>query len=162
MSLNLHPKHKALHLCPYSGKWELRLTKKRSTHTCQVSWCKNPPAAWYQNSKLKILAVCHKCRCRRYRANNPIKYAYESIKDSAKKRSISFTISLEDFTDWCNATGYADNKGKYRLTNHCDRIDATKGYEVGNLQLLTERENVQKRNKDIAKQNQQPDMDCPF
>lgn len=89
------------------------------------------------------------------RARHPIRYAYEAIKDSAKKRSIPFKISFDDFKDWCNETGYADEKGKQRLKHHCDRIDASKGYEKGNLQILNERENIQKRNRDIQKQNQQ-------
>lgn len=162
MSLNLHPKHKSLHLCPYSGKWELIITKKRSSSCCQVSWCRNAPIHYLSGGKVKTKAYCSKCCLRRYRANHPINYAFHAIKDSAKKRNIPFSISFEDFSDWCTETGYAENKGVCRLKNHCDRIDDSKGYEKGNIQLLSERENIQKRNLDKLKQNQQIDENEPF
>lgn len=153
-SFERHPKHKALQWDPYSGKWELRATKPRSTSCCQTAWCKNPPACFYRaTGKLYVAAHCPKCFSRRYRANHPVHYAFEAIKDSAKKRDIDFSLTIEQFAQWCEETGYADTKGVARLKFHCDRIDHRKGYSIDNIQLLSEAENIRKRNTDIANED---------
>jgi hypothetical protein len=88
---------------------------------------------------------CHKCKTRLYRANNPIRYAFGAIKDSAKKRGIPFNIAYSDFETWCNNTGYATGKGVKRLTDHCDRIRDDEGYHIGNIQLLSQGDNIRKQ-----------------
>jgi hypothetical protein len=162
----LHPKYKSLYFDEYTGKWALRHTRGRSQSRCPVPWCKNPPACYYRNGRISYELYCYKCKSRRYRANHPIRYAFEDLKVSAKKRSIQFDLSLSDFEAWCKKTGYADSKGVTRLTHHCDRIRHTEGYNINNIQLLTERENIQKRNRDLAENSEPPDIElddnCPF
>lgn len=152
-----HPKHKSLYLDEYTSKWELSKTKKRSTSCCSVAWCRNPPSCFYRRGKLYIAETCSKCRNRKSRANEPIKYAFNSLKDSAKKRSIPFSLNFDEFKEWCEQTGYASQKGTVRLTDHCDRIDDERGYEIGNIQLLSERENIQKqRNREKQTKENEP------
>jgi hypothetical protein len=153
-----HPKHRALYLCPYSGKWELRCTKPKSTLVCCVAWCKNPPKCFWRRGRIYTAPYCHKCYSRRWRANNPEKYAYEALKDSAKKRSIPFTLGFAEFKEWCQQTGYASQKGFARLTIHCDRIRDNEGYHINNIQVLSQGDNIRKQRE---REKQQPEED-PF
>ena len=154
-----HPKHKSLYFDELKNSWEIFVKKPRSTHCCSASWCRNPPSCFYRPSgKLYIAQFCSKCRNRKWRANNPIQYAYHALKDSAQKRSISFTLKFDEFKAWCEQTGYAAQKGVARLTDHCDRIKDDKGYEISNIQLLSEGDNVRKQR---AREQEQKDTD-PF
>jgi hypothetical protein len=89
---------------------------------------------------------------RRWREKYPLKHAYSRIKDSAKRRRIVFTITYGYFEEFCKAQlvhhgkDYASDKGYTGDGLTIDRIDATKGYEPGNLQILTHSENVKKGN----------------
>ncbi len=161
-----HPKHKSLYFDEISGKWCLKHKRGRSKHRCPVAWCKNVPRVRLRRGRITIDLYCSKCASRRKRANNPVNYAFHAIKDSAKKRGISFSISYRDFKEWCERTGYAKDKGFVRLTHHCDRIRHNEGYHIDNIQLLTERENIQKRNTDLAQDEldsvEQEDESNPF
>lgn len=61
---------------------------------------------------------------------------------------MSFTISFGWFCNFCNETGYLDRRGNGSDDMHLDRIDATLGYEPGNLQVLSCAENVAKGNRE--------------
>ena len=89
-------------------------------------------------------AVCSTCRSRVSRLNNPVRYAYLKLKDSAKRRNIVFAITLDWFKVFCKDTGYMERKGKMFNKYTVDRIKNDKGYEPGNLQLLTLSENSYK------------------
>ena len=77
----------------------------------------------------------------RWRANNPIKAAYVQLRDNAKRRRKIFTLTLEEFTSFCMATTYLDEKGRERHCLTIDRIDWDEGYHLWNLQVLTHKEN---------------------
>lgn len=154
MSLH-HPKHASLVWDDYAGKWEIRNTKRRSTRVCAAAWCKNPPACEFRKDRAKeyYYIHCHKCRSRMFRANDPVRYAYEDIKHSARKRNIAFSITFGQFKRWCEETGYAETKGVTRLKFHCDRINPTLGYTLENIQCLREGDNIRKRNTDKQQYN---------
>jgi len=151
-----HPKHKSLYFDEFKNSWEIVAKKVRSTHCCSAPWCCTPPSCFYRPSgKLYISQFCAKCRGRKWRANNPIKYAYFGLKESARKRDIPFSLKFDEFKVWCEQTGCAAQKGIARLTDHCDRIDDSKGYEISNIQLLSEGENVRKQ-RQIEQDNKDP------
>lgn len=79
---------------------------------------------------------------------NPIRAKYFSTKNGAKRRGISFTLTLEEFTEIVSQQNYLDYSGSEKHSLHLDRIDPTKGYEVGNIQILTCSENVAKGNRE--------------
>lgn len=88
---------------------------------------------------------CSTCRNRVWDKNNPIRRAYRNNKDSAKRRGKTFTITYEYFEAWVIENRYMELKGTGPDDYSIDRIDDTKGYEPGNLQLLTNRENTKKQ-----------------
>lgn len=88
---------------------------------------------------------CHACVDRRWRERNPIKAIYRKLKSNAKRRGKVFTISVEAFTEFINSNAdYVEKRGRKARSLHIDRIDETKGYEEGNLQILTNQANSTK------------------
>lgn len=79
-----------------------------------------------------------------YRANNPLRYAYVNLRDNARRRRKAFSLSFEEFQALVLPTAYLDARGRTRYCLHLDRIDPLKGYEVGNLQIITCAENCHK------------------
>lgn len=84
------------------------------------------------------------CKTRRYRERNPIGNAYNQLKNGAKKRKKTFTISLEYFTRLVIESGYIEGKGLKADSLTIDRIKNEIGYEEGNLQVITRSENSKK------------------
>ena len=88
--------------------------------------------------------TCRACINRKHRANSPERYAYQALKDNAKRRGKPFEITFQEFKDFCKKVGYMRKKGITRDSYHIDREDETKGYVAGNLQILTNVDNVRK------------------
>lgn len=83
---------------------------------------------------------CSKCQ----RLKNPEKYAYQTLKDNAKRRKKNFELSFEDFKIFCIETNYIAKKGRRKDTLHIDRIKEQEGYTKENIQALTNSQNVRK------------------
>lgn len=88
-------------------------------------------------------------------------YAYNLLRCGAKRRGITFTITLEDYRElWAAHPDRWEAKVKNMLRANClqgrsnsktwevDRIRPDLGYEKGNLQLLPKCSNVAKSNKE--------------
>lgn len=103
---------------------------------CPTKYCRNDCAPGRK--------ICHKCRSRDYVKRNPIRVAYLHLRRNARLRGKEFTISLEYFNEFCIKTAYIKKRGRFRDCYHVDRIDETKGYVEGNLQLLKNHENIRK------------------
>lgn len=73
---------------------------------------------------------------RRWRANHPYHAQFNWLRRSAQKRDIAFRLTYDQFVSWAMSCDYLAKVGKTAGCYHCDRIDASRGYEVGNLQLL--------------------------
>lgn len=103
---------------------------------CGTPYCRNEKAPGRK--------ICHKCRARRQAISNPVGYAYNNLKQNAKRRGKYFDLTLEEFTEFCRSTDYIDKKGKSRKSYSIDRIDNSKGYTISNIQILTLSENSKK------------------
>ena len=116
--------------------------KKDDGETCRVKFCMN-------TRKRTTGGLCEKHSKQLWRAENPKKYAYNNLRDSARQRKIQFSISYDYFCGLADAFGYfiveSDNHGD---KPSIDRRDATKGYVEGNLRVITVSENVIKGNKE--------------
>lgn len=88
---------------------------------------------------------CWSCIKERYAKKNPEKYAYQVLRNNAKRRGIKFTITYTDFLVFCIKTKILLGRGRTKECLSIDRIDNNKGYETGNLQTLTVSENSRKR-----------------
>lgn len=82
-----------------------------------------------------------------WRVKNPEKYIFQSAKARAKSSGIEFDISVEDIEipEICPALGIPiliqAGKGASPNSPSLDRIDSSKGYVKGNIQVLSWRAN---------------------
>jgi hypothetical protein len=75
---------------------------------------------------------------------NPLRYAYQSLKDNAKRRGKAFELTFEQFKDFCIKSEYGTKRGRFANSFHIDRRDENGGYTIDNIQALTNGENVRK------------------
>jgi len=80
---------------------------------------------------------CHTCAKRKTRMKHPLKYTYSNIKDSARKRKVTFNLTLDEFKAFCDRTGYLTKKGREFEDLTIDRIDSSKPYQADNIRALT-------------------------
>lgn len=83
---------------------------------------------------------------RLWRQNNPIRDAFNNLRNSAKKRKKDFDLSLTEFTFLCNLTNYPEQTGNTKLSLTIDRIDNAIGYCLSNLSVVFRDTNSLKRN----------------
>lgn len=74
---------------------------------------------------------------RKYKAEHPLEYTFNVLRTNAKRRGKSFELTKEEFAQFCEQTGYLSSKGTTKAKMHIDRIDATKGYSINNIQILS-------------------------
>lgn len=91
---------------------------------------------------------CHKHKGRQNKKANLLYYTFRILKGNAKRRGKLFTLTLEQFGSFCTKTKYLDLKGRLPTSASIDRIDPSRGYEVGNLQILSLSENSEKGEDD--------------
>lgn len=87
---------------------------------------------------------CGGCRARKSREKDPVRYAYSNLKHRANERKKEFTLTLEEFREFCVRTEYMKGKGKTIGSYNVDRIDETKGYTADNIQCLDKQKNIKK------------------
>jgi hypothetical protein len=83
-------------------------------------------------------------RSRLCRTRNPVRYAYQTLKDNAKRRGKVFAITFEAFEAFCRKHEYVERKGIAPDSLTIDRIDFTLGYTPDNMTVLTLRDNSAK------------------
>jgi hypothetical protein len=80
----------------------------------------------------------------RWRMENPLLAAYNTLRDHAKERRIPFTISFDYFCGVADSMSYAQQRGSFKGMLTIDRVEATAGYVPGNLQVLPVEDNSSK------------------
>ncbi len=105
---------------------------------CREKFCTNKKAG--KNT------LCHKHIKRKWREKNIMLSAYGNLKTNAKKRKKEFTITFQDFKEFCIETEYLMGKGRSKTSYTIDRIRDEEGYVKGNLRVLTNSNNVKKEN----------------
>ncbi len=88
---------------------------------------------------------CHCCAARKFAISNPICYAFNNLKQNAKRRGHDFSLTLEQFRNWHLIDAYMEGKGKTSTSMSIDRRDNDQGYHIDNIQLLTLAGNTRKR-----------------
>jgi len=105
---------------------------------CQTNGCRN---------KTKKGKFCHKCNKRRWRAADPMRASYDTLRDNSVRRKIFFGITYEEFKELCYETNYIAGKGRSKTSFTLDRIDdedPSIGYRKGNIRVITKSANSQK------------------
>lgn len=119
-------------------------TKKKQGRYCCAYACTNRPNP-------RKGGLCDKHYARKRRELDPVYTRYNQFKSSATRRKKPFSITLEQFREFCQETGYIVSKGMRGMRSTIDRVDNKKGYHIDNIQLLTLRQNASKGEKE-----------CPF
>jgi hypothetical protein len=110
---------------------------------CIVVGCGNYAEKDKRRKKRNLL--CGKHRYEQQVNRSPIKCAYRHLKSGAKRRGKLFTITYEYFEQWCKETNYIELKGRKAGYYTVDRINDTRGYEPGNLQIMEHNMNIKKQ-----------------
>lgn len=159
---------------------------------CATKWCRNRRAAKITrhrmaNGKVKEfhsqLPVCWKCKSKRLKERHPATYVLNALRVAARRRRIPCTLTLAQFEDWCEQTGYLQNRGQEPTSATIDRINHNEGYHIWNIKVLNHLENSTNGHtvpgEDSEQNAQQPDYperdpqqhdpcdyaspeDCPF
>lgn len=104
---------------------------------------------------------CNSCRVRISRAKDVVKHKFLRLKSHAKERGKEFSLTLEEFRDFCERTSYHELCGQKKDHATIDRIRDEEGYHKDNIQVLTRKENIEKERARQKKLNSQDD-DVPF
>lgn len=92
---------------------------------------------------------------------DPLYYAFENLRSSARKRGIQFLLTRAEFKEFCDRTGYLELKGKDPTSLTVDRIDTNGPYSKGNIRPLGYYENISHRHE--APPAEEPvDQEAPF
>lgn len=118
------------------------IARNKPQHVCPAYRCKH--------AKAKKKGFCTRHAHVNQKQNNLVGYTYTLLKGNAKRRKKVFTLTLAEFREFCEETGYLLTKGRTKRKMSIDRIDNTLGYEKGNLRLLSVSANASKSD------------DCPF
>ena len=92
---------------------------------------------------------------------HPVSSMFVALKASAKARGIPFKIEKEDFHIWAQEVGVEKLK-KLKKSVTVDRVDSDLGYEIGNIQVLTNLENAYKSNYVATKLGRTKVVNEPF
>lgn len=94
---------------------------------------------------------CNRCKYINEIERDPIGVAYRRLKSHAKQRGKEFSLTKEQFQEFCIKSEYMVKKGIHKNCLHIDRKDETKGYTIDNIQVLSNTENVKKYAKWISR-----------
>lgn len=103
---------------------------------CETKYC--------TNKKAKGNNFCHRCIMAKWRANNVMKASYNALKDNATRRKKEFTLTFDEFKEFCQATKYIAGKGKSKDSFSIDRYENDKGYTADNIRVMTLSQNASK------------------
>ena len=135
---------------PKKLEFKISEAKKLLKLECCAYGCKSKPNA-------KKVGLCHKHYHIYRRIKDPIYDRFVNFRGNAKRREKEFTISIEQFREFCLTNDYIIKKGNRGRNCSVDRIDNNEGYHIWNIQILTMHRNLEKYHK-IDKLTD----DCPF
>lgn len=108
---------------------------------CKTKYCRN---------EAKRSGICYKCERKNTVSANPYRYAYQTLKDNAKRRRKPFALTFEYWVKWCDDTGYLSIKGRCKDEASVDCIVNDLGYVDGNIRPLTVGDNASKGIKKVS------------
>lgn len=100
------------------------------------------PTKWCRREVRKKGKTCSKCSMRAWRAKNPLKALLAMLRCRALRKKVPFNLDVPHLAELI-LTGCYDPK-----THHIDRKIPSKGYTIGNLQILTAEDNIAKGNRE--------------
>jgi hypothetical protein len=125
-----------------------KVAKFKPTGMCPAFGCRKPVG--------KKKKYCPRHHHAYQKHTNLVGYTYSLLKGNAHKRGKAFDLTLDEFKNFCERTGYLINKGKSAGSASIDRIDPSKGYSIGNIQVISLADNSAKMHRD--KQDSEEDI----
>lgn len=113
--------------------------KRQKPKTCNSKGCRR-----LARTGKKICTTCDK---RIWRIKYPMKAAFQTLRQNTRRREKAqnkpkpFTITFEDFEEFCYETQYMAGKERSKHSYSVDCIIEELGYVKGNLQRLTVSQN---------------------
>jgi hypothetical protein len=103
--------------------------KRRKANRCNFNTCKAKRGAGK-------LAYCNRHNYLVKKARDPIREIFYRRRGNAARRGKDWTITLDNFRDWCLFTNYHNktSRSAYGLT--IDRKDSRHGYHIWNIRTL--------------------------
>lgn len=132
------------------NRWKKAPTARTKDEKCETKWCRNRKAektTTYKKADGTIVVYnnflkhCWKCRARMLKERRPWTYVLNMLRHSARKRKLPFTLTITEFKEFCEKTGYLERRGNKPHDLTIDRIDWNDGYHIWNLRVLTHEEN---------------------
>lgn len=117
-----------------------KIIKGKPKNICSAYRCKN--------RKREKDILCSKHQKRKQKEFNLLSYTYNLLKSNANHRRKEFSLTLQEFKDFCNENNYLELKGKKGFSASIDRIRPLEGYYKGNLQVLSLANNTRKMHED--------------
>lgn len=116
----------------------------KNTCLCRTKYCRK--------NKAKTGHYCYSCVRRKYNQRHPLRNAYHVLKNNAKRRGKPFTITMDEWLQWCKKHDYTPTGGKpswpeFRSRPSVDRIKSRYGYHIWNIQKLSVSDNSKKSDK---------------
>lgn len=125
------------HFTPAALLFKISEAKREAKKECCAYGCKNTP-----NERKK--GLCHKHYHRYRKIQDPVYDRYFNFRGNALKRCKDFTITLEEFREFCQRTGYIIKKGMRGKNCTIDRIKNNFGYHIWNIQIKSNLANIKK------------------
>jgi len=105
---------------------------------CASKYCRNRRAV---NNTGRQLNLCWKCRSKQLKLRHPATYVLNALRQRAKKRQVPLTITLAQFRQWCQETGYLETRGQNPDSSTIGRINHNEGYHIWNIRIESHAEN---------------------
>jgi hypothetical protein len=112
----------------------LTFKKNKVKGQCAVAYC----------TRRTPHTLCSTHRSQKCRQSDPVRYAFNNLRNRARQRGIVFTITLEQFREWCHKVQYIGLKGRTPESYTIDRRHNDVGYHIDNIQIMTNQDNVKK------------------
>lgn len=116
------------------------MSKSKSIkNKCSERGCRRPPR--------HKSGLCTTCDKKMWRKRYPMKASFQTLRQNTRRREKTqnkpkpFTITFEDFEEFCYETDYMAGKGRSKCSYSIDCIVEELGYVKGNLQRLTVSQN---------------------
>lgn len=114
--------------------WKKSPVARNKAEKCATKYCRNRRAK--NPGKKHMLQHCWKCRSRMLKEKHPVTYVLNMLRHSAKKRNLPFTLTHEQFAEFCRVTRYLELRGREDAQLTIDRKDWNEGYHIWNLQTV--------------------------
>lgn len=110
-----------------------RIVKHEKRGICVAHGC--------NNKRKGTTRLCSRHNHIRRSIIDPIGHVFDKLKCNAKRRGKVFTLTRSQFEEIIDGTGYMENRGRTMTALTLDRIDPLKGYEYGNVRVISQFEN---------------------